>query len=539
MLRVNPSLKVVTRTASFKRMREVCDPIAQYSALAVARNHAKSRPFALQSRFLSSNLQNPRSYSSRLPSSRFSSPALSPQNGYSRCKSRSFCSGGEVISFPLSDIGEGIAECEIIQMYVKEGDDLEEFDLVCEVQSDKATVEITSRYEGKVTKVYHEVGDMAKVGLPLIDVQVASSSSSSSAPDSSSSPSASESTPSTEESSDNSFLAEAAESVNHDYNEIDSRGGKIKVLATPAVRALAKQHKVDLGLVTGRGKDGRITKDDLLQFVAAGGQSSKPTTRPPTPQTASLSSSPAPSSSPIPPLPVGEDQEVPITGVNKIMVKTMTAAAAIPHFGYCDEVRMCRLIELRERIKPMAAEMGVSVTYVPFMIKAASIALREFPMLNAHSTPDCESVIYKASHNIGFAMNTPKGLIVPNIKNCQNLSIFEIAQEMNRIRDAGANGKLSPADLKGGTFTLSNIGSIGGTYASPVLFLPEVAIGAVSRTQRLPRFKDNSDEVEAVNLMKVSWSADHRVIDGATMASFSNRWKALLEDPSHMLLFLR
>lgn len=239
----------------------------------------------------------------------------------------------------------------------------------------------------------------------------------------------------------------------------------------------------------------------------------------------------------------GQDREVEIRGLQRTMVKTMTQANTIPHFGYCDEVELDQLVILREELKPIAESRGVKLSYMPFILKATSLALKQYPILNSSVNADVTKLIYKASHNLGIAMDTPQGLLVPNIKNVQALSIFEIAGELNRLHKLGLEGKLGKDDLSGGTFSLSNIGSIGGTYAKPVLVPPEVAIGALGKIQRLPRFSSDrgpdSDRIVAKRLMMVSWSADHRVIDGATMANFSNLWKKYLENPKTMLIDLR
>ncbi|KAK1786541.1 hypothetical protein P4O66_002990 [Electrophorus voltai] len=194
------------------------------------------------------------------------------------------------------------------------------------------------------------------------------------------------------------------------------------------------------------------------------------------------------------------------------MVKTMTAALKIPHFGYCDEVDLTQLVLLRSELKGLAEARGVRLSYMPFFVKG--------------------------SHNIGLAMDTPQGLLVPSVKNVQALSVFEIAAELNRLQALGSAGQLGPADLTGGTFTLSNVGSIGGTYAKPVILPPEVAIGALGKIQVLPRFNSCAELVKA-HIMSVSWSADHRVIDGATMSRFSNLWCSYLEQPSSMVLDLK
>jgi len=227
-----------------------------------------------------------------------------------------------------------------------------------------------------------------------------------------------------------------------------------------------------------------------------------------------------------------------IKGIQRIMVKTMNAAAAVPTFGYCDEIVMDNLVALRKQIKPIAEAKGVKVSYFHFMLKAASMALLQFPQLNAHVNPDCTAVTIKGSHNIGLAMDTPRGLLVPNIKNVQDLSVFDIASELARLQKLGAAGKLGQADLTGGTFTLSNIGTIGGTYASPILVLPEVTIGALGKFMTVPRFDDNM-QVYPSTIMNVSWSADHRVLDGATVARFSNLWKQYLENPNTMLMEMK
>merc|ERR1711871_470910 len=174
---------------------------------------------------------------------------------------------------------------------------------------------------------------------------------------------------------------------------------------------------------------------------------------------------------------------------------------------------------MRKVLKPVFEEKNIRLSYMPMMLKAASLALLEFPVLNAAISEDEGSVIYKGAHNISVAMDTPRGLLVPNVKNCESRSIMEIAYEMNRLQALGAANKLGAEELGGGTFALSNIGVIGGTYADPVIMPPQVAIGAVGKLQTLPRF-DSDGNVVPRTIMNISWSADHRVIDGATMARF-------------------
>jgi len=231
-----------------------------------------------------------------------------------------------------------------------------------------------------------------------------------------------------------------------------------------------------------------------------------------------------------------EDVREPIRGIRKAMFKTMTAANAVPHFSYCDEVMMDALMEARLEMKEHAAKLGVpKFTLMPLLMKATSLALAEFPILNSSVSEDGTEVIIKAAHNIGVAMDTPTGLLVPNVKDVRNKSLLEIALELQRLQTDAAAGKLGMADLKGGTFSLSNIGNLGGTYTGPVINLPEIAIAGLGKTRPSPRY-DAAGNLVKRHVMQVSWSADHRIIDGATMARFSNAWISYLESPPKMLL---
>jgi 2-oxoisovalerate dehydrogenase E2 component (dihydrolipoyl transacylase) len=415
--------------------------------------------------------------------------------------------------FKLADIGEGIAEVEMIQWFVKVGDRVEEFDKICEVQSDKATVEIKAPKEGVITKLYHEVGAMAKVGAPLVDFSV----------DGVASAEVQEVVSTKAVSNGDIKNAVKSQTVHESLeNEISVRGKTLKVLATPAVRHLAYQHKISLSTVEGSGKDGRVTKADLLDVV--NGKTKKP-------QVASVPSSSSPRLSSSAP----QDRVEKLKGYNKAMVKKMTESLSIPHFGYCDEVVMDELVKLRKDLKSMAEKKGVKLSYMPFIIKACSLGLKNYPILNSSLSSDHTEVIYHGSHNIGVAVDTPTGLVVPNIKNVQDLTLFEVAEELNRLIELAKINKLPPSDLSGGTFSLSNIGAIGGTYAKPVLVVPEVCIGAIGKMQTIPRF-DAKGQVYPANIVQFSWSADHRVVDGASMANFFNQVKFYLEHPSAMIM---
>ncbi|KAN0055291.1 hypothetical protein ACTA71_008401 [Dictyostelium dimigraforme] len=464
-------------------------------------------------------------------------------NKFEKFVSRNYSSKAP-IKFNLADVGEGIAECEVLVWYVKEGDHIKEFDKLCEVQSDKATVEITSRYDGIVTKICHKIGDMAKVGEPLVEITPEGSVSEvklNSGP-------ASETTAAAATTLSSEQLSSSSSSLDHHEYNITKNGQKYKVLATPSVRNLAKLNSINLNNIQGTGKDGRVLKENLLDFLNGVSQSktasipivqqkTTTTTTTTTFTPAAATAAPEPViSTPI----VNKEREtrVPISGIKRVMVKSMNAATAVPHFGFSEEYIMDSLTALRNQMKPMAEARGIKLSYMPFLIKATSLALLRYPVLNSSVSPTETEIIYKNYHNIGVAMDTPQGLLVPNIKNVESKSILEIAQELNRLQKLGIAGQLTTTDMSGGTFSLSNIGTIGGTYCSPVLLLPEVCIGAIGKIQKLPRF-DKHGNVIPQSIMIVSWSGDHRVIDGATIANFSNVLKGYIENPSTMLFDTR
>jgi len=426
----------------------------------------------------------------------------------------------EIVQFSLSDIGEGIKEVTVKEWFVKPGDTVAQFDNVCEVQSDKASVTITSKYDGIITKLYYEVDDIAQTGDPLVDVEIAGSEA-------------------------------APEPVTTPEEENEAPNVRnVKVLATPAVRRIAMEYGVTLGDVVGSGKEGRVLKEDILDHVANKTRVPTPAHVPPVVTTATPSKTPPPRPPPSPaptpispplrPAPVflGKDKTEPASIMVKAMTKSMSEALKIPHFGYKDEVDLSQLVQLRKDLKAACLQRGVKLSYMPFIVKACSMALMHFPILNSSLNVEAETITYKAAHNIGLAMDTPMGLLVPNIKGVQQLSVFEIAVELGRLHNLGLAGKLSTQDLTGGTFSLSNIGSIGGTYAKPVILPPEVAIGALGKIYTVPRYAATGD-IKPTPIMNVSWSADHRCIDGATMARFSNMWKDYLESPASMLLDMK
>ncbi|KAJ9444490.1 Lipoamide acyltransferase component of branched-chain alpha-keto acid dehydrogenase complex [Diplonema papillatum] len=428
-------------------------------------------------------------------------------------KKKAAAGGKQVKTFPLADIGEGIKEVEVLSWYVKEGDEVEEMDKICEVQSDKATVELSTPYTGKVVKIYTQPGSMQQVGSGLIDIEVAGGAAAEEED---------EAPPAKEAKSEPKPAESSAPAKASSSSSFEQTGDGRKVLATPAVRRIATENKVDLSKVNATGKGGRVTKEDILKYVS-GAQSS----------TAAAPASGQPAATGVQYQP--EDRTVKITGRTRIMVQSMTETLKIPSFGAMDEVNLNKLVVTRTALKAGAEKRGIRLSYMPFFIKAASLAMKEYPIINSTLNADCTEITYKGAHNIGIAMDTAQGLVVPNIKNVEQKTIFQIAQDLNELQKRGADNKLTGPDLQGGTFTLTNIGAIGGTYVSPIISPPQVAIGGLGSITKLPRFNAKG-EIEAQNVLYISWTADHRIIDGATMVRYSQVFKNYLEEPGSMLL---
>ncbi|XP_014471634.1 PREDICTED: lipoamide acyltransferase component of branched-chain alpha-keto acid dehydrogenase complex, mitochondrial isoform X2 [Dinoponera quadriceps] len=412
---------------------------------------------------------------------------------------------GVVVPFKLSDIGEGIRDVTVKEWFVKPGDRVSQFDNICEVQSDKASVTITSRYDGLVKALHYKVDDVALVGEPLIDIEVEDDSKVSTIVGDAGKTSDVDQTTGKDEKTD------GAESVDHILQ---------KVLATPAVRRIALENKVRLKDVVATGKGGRVMKEDILAHLRQISADPAQPTKQEAPQQAFGSVT---------------GRTVGIKGYTRHMWKTMTQSLSIPHFVYSDECNVNQVMHCRNEVRGELEKLGVSLTLMPFFIKAASRALQQYPELNAWLNEADQTLRVIDNHNIGVAMDTPDGLVVPNIKNVQSLSILEIAKELNRIQELGKQTAIPLADLADTTFSLSNIGMIGGTYTKPVILPPQVMIGAIGRAQKLPRFDDEGNVV-AANVMAVSWSADHRVLDGVTVAKFSNLWKYYVERPQLLLI---
>jgi 2-oxoisovalerate dehydrogenase E2 component (dihydrolipoyl transacylase) len=303
-------------------------------------------------------------------------------------------------------------------------------------------------------------------------------------------------------------------------NESVERKTNGKSLASPAVRRAAREMEVNIVDVAGSGKKGRVYKEDIVAFCQNG-----PSNNASNVQSANTDIS-------------TENRVEPIRGIKAVMAKAMqNSVSTIPHFTYCEEIDLTDLITVRKELKETYAKQDIKLTMMPFFMKAMSLALKEYPVVNSQVNDDCSELTYFSDHNIGMAVDSKVGLLVPNIKHVQNKSILDLANDITRLTNDARSGRVAAQDLKGGTITISNIGAIGGTVATPIINKPEAAIVALGKLQTLPRFNDKG-EVEARSIMQVSWSGDHRIIDGGTIARFCNLWKSFLEKPTNMLVHM-
>jgi 2-oxoisovalerate dehydrogenase E2 component (dihydrolipoyl transacylase) len=392
-------------------------------------------------------------------------------------------------------------------------------------------VEITSRFTGVVKKLHYEAGEMAKVGKPFVDIDIEGEAKAEDVEAISDQPGDKADVPPPPPPPSESKPEQTQQQTSPEapVETPAKEKGKCASIATPAVRHLSKELKIDISDVEGTGRDGRVLKERDAKGSA---QQIAPTPTASQPQNASVQT----------------ETVTPLSNTQLQMFKTMTRSLTIPHFLYADEIDFSSLVELRQRLNRVIAK-GPSVegqpsklSYLPFIIKAVSLALNQYPMLNARVDVDPKTnkpcLVHRSQHNIGIAMDTAGGLVVPVIKNVASLNILSIAAELSRLQALATQGKLKPADFQGGTITVSNIGNVGGTYVSPVIVEREVAILGIGRMRTVPAFDEN-DNVVKKQITNFSWSADHRVIDGATMARAAEVVRQIVEEPDLMVMHLK
>jgi pyruvate dehydrogenase E2 component (dihydrolipoamide acetyltransferase) len=427
--------------------------------------------------------------------------------------------------FKLPDVGEGTEEGELVRWLVEVGQEVAEDQPVAEIQTDKVQTELYSPVSGTVRELLAAEGDVVPVGSVFIAFDVGDEAGGRA--------SAGQAVPARMAAEAGGSFTEAPSDPQQ--NGKTAEGGMVrrkKTRATPAVRRVARELGVDLELVDGSGTGGRIMEGDVRAFAKAGGREPSVPTRRSHVEAAFAQTAPGEAANGARKSP----EKVPLRGIRRAMFANMARSfATVANSFGLEEVDVTRLVALRRQMGELAQKRGARLTYLPFVVKAAVTALKEFPYLNASVEEGEQQVLLHRRYDIGVAVDTPQGLLVPVVRDADEKSILGLAREILDLAERGRDGKLGTEDFKGATFTVTNVGSIGGIAAMPVVDHPQVAILGLHRIQRKPVVR-GEDEIVAADVMNVSLGFDHRVIDGATCFNFLARVAGLLEEPN--LLFV-
>lgn len=431
--------------------------------------------------------------------------------------------------YRFPELGEGLHEGEIIKMHIKVGDKVTDDDIIMEVQNDKAVVEVPCPVNGTVLEVRTKDGQVCRVG-EVVAVIAAEGDIPDQGAHAAAETDAAQGSADTTSSPAATSPADAKQGGSAAVPAPDR-----DVLATPSVRKFAREQKVDISKVNGTGKGGKITREDVEAFIKGG-------SAPAAPAAAAASEAPKAAKTEAKAAPAAasgnvslEEERVPFKGIRKAISNAMVKSAyTAPHVTIMDEVDVTELVAFRTRMKPVAEKKGIKVTYLPFIVKALVAASRQFPALNAMIDEEAGEIVYKKYYNIGIATDTPNGLIVPVIKDADRKSIWMIAESITDLAVRGRDGKLSANEMKGSTISISNIGSAGGMFFTPIINFPEVAILGTGRISEKAVVKNG--EVVVAPVMALSLSFDHRIIDGATAQNFMNYIKSLLNNPELLVM---
>ncbi|MFE4140259.1 dihydrolipoamide acetyltransferase family protein [Peribacillus sp. YIM B13472] len=446
--------------------------------------------------------------------------------------------------FRLPDIGEGIHEGEIVKWFVKPGDKIQEDDVLCEVQNDKAVVEIPSPVEGTVEEILVQEGTVAVVGDVLVTFDAPGYENLQFKGDHGEEAKA-EGEKNTE--AQVQATAEAGQEVKketapvQENNDVTGAGSQPQVeadpsrriIAMPSVRKYAREQGVNIREISGSGDNGRIMKEDIDAFKNGKTAPQQPAAQSEASQQNDTETTEKQKVS----IPEGQYPETreKMSGMRKAIAKAMVKSKqTAPHVTLMDEVDVTLLVAHRKKFKEIAAQKGIKLTFLPYVVKALTSALREFPMLNTSFDDEASEIIHKHYYNIGIAADTDKGLLVPVVKDADRKSTFAISQEINELATKARDGKLAPNEMKGASCSITNIGSAGGQWFTPVINHPEVAILGIGRIAEKAIVRDG--EIIAAPVLALSLSFDHRMIDGATAQHALNHIKKLLNDPELLLM---
>ena len=424
-----------------------------------------------------------------------------------------------MVEVKLHDIGEGMTEAEVLHYFVKPGDSVVADQALVEVQTDKMVAELPSPATGTVKELLIKIGTTVEVGTTIMVIEAEGAAN----------------VPAQDEGS----AAEAAVTVEEKVTTMEEKveevpiasvnrpKGPLRILAAPYTRKIARENDVDIEKVIGTGPSGRVTVDDVYRFMEGGqiaaavpAPAAQPAASPSVESAEEIAQTPA--------------DVIPFKGIRKAIAKKMThSLATIPHVTHFEEIDMTNLMALRQELK----EDGVSISAVAFFIKALVVALKDFPVFNAKLDEENEVMVLEKDYNIGLAVDSTLGLIVPVLKNAHQKSLLQIHGEMKELNEKARQGTLSGNEMRGGTITISNVGPLGSIAATPIINHPETAIIAFHKTKKCAVVTDN-DEIIIRSMMNISMSFDHRVADGATAVAFTNRFAELIENPKKLWLEL-
>ena len=427
-----------------------------------------------------------------------------------------------IFNFP--DIGEGLEEGTILEWYVKKGQEVKTGDNLVQMETDKVVADIPSPRDGTIVTLFGEVGEVAIVGEPLVEIEIEGVHGEEAqkeakkevedefAPEAEEEEEDASAVVGTMETAGKSAVMAASDEGSEKETTKEEKLTK-KAVATPVARAMAKEKGIDIDQVKGTGPSGRVMKEDIENFKSTGkGASQKKV------------------------VDRGEDVTYePLTQIRKAISKNMlNSKHSAAHMSVFEEVEVSELINIRGRYKNSFAEKDVKLTYLPFIVKAVVQALKLHRQVNSQMDLENDRMIFNNRYNIGIAVDTPQGLVVPVIKDADQLNIMEIAQQIAELADKANGRKLTMDDMKDGTFTITNYGSIGGIFATPVINYPEAGILGVGRIVKKPVVKN--DQVVPGSMLALSLSVDHRIVDGGEASRFINSVMKYLADPVALLM---
>ncbi|MCB0362661.1 MAG: 2-oxo acid dehydrogenase subunit E2 [Bdellovibrionales bacterium] len=439
----------------------------------------------------------------------------------------------------LPDIGEGVTEGELVKWLVKAGDKVDADQAVAEILTDKATVEIPTPVGGVVKELLRKEGDIIPIETAMLTLEMGSSQEKTSgqAPIASS-PTDVESLSREPMLASSSQMGIVSSSVSESPSSISSvevypPTADFRTLATPSTRRLAREMGVDINVIRGSGSLGRVTREDVVRAKdISGGLGATVAGRPSMGGLFKEKKSPISTHSPAI---LGGEERVPLRGIRKKIAENLQMAKQIiPHFTLMEEVNVTELVKFRSQAKLVGEKAGVKVTYLPFVMKALIATLREYPMFNASIDDGASEIIYRKYFNLGFAADTPNGLLVPVVKNADQKTILELSREILELAELAREGKLPLESMKGACISITNIGSVGGVYATPIINHPEVAILGMYRLSERPLW--NNNQWVPAQFMNFTITCDHRLIDGAVAAHFMKSFASRIENPSQLML---